>query len=161
MTNCGVVLRQDLDRHVENLAKNHKHEMGIERARYKESQAKLRKTEDDVQQLQEKLRVRSYLFISISDKFCTLFLLMSDDDVSVQIYMYMQCGATLNIHVSGRNLHCTHSRTCMCTYMYAVLCACAHLNMSLKQTRTLRVRVTLRRLSCRLFRWCDRSARRS
>ena len=125
MTNCGVVLRQDLDRHVENLAKNHKHEMGIERARYKESQAKLRKTEDDVQQLQEKLRVRSYLFISISDKFCTLvkfnFLLMSDDDMSVQIYM--QCGATLNIHVSSRDLPCTHSRTCMCTCMYAVLCA--------------------------------------
>ena len=56
---CCWLLLQDLDRHVENLTKNHKHEMGIERARHKEAQGKLRKLEDTLQHMQDKLRVWS------------------------------------------------------------------------------------------------------
>ena len=48
---------QDLDRHVNNLMKNHKHEVGIERAHHKETQKKAKVLESEVELLKEKLKV--------------------------------------------------------------------------------------------------------
>ena len=48
---------QDLDRHVNNLTKNHKHEVGIERAHHKETQRKAKGLEAEVESLRERLKV--------------------------------------------------------------------------------------------------------
>lgn len=51
---------QDLKRHCENLSKNHKHELGIERARHRETQRQLEELQTTDTKLQTQLKVLGY-----------------------------------------------------------------------------------------------------
>jgi hypothetical protein len=50
---------QDLEKYAEHLKNNHKHEMGIERARLKEKQRELTTIVEKHDRVQEQLKVRS------------------------------------------------------------------------------------------------------
>ena len=51
---------QELERHIENLQKNHRHELGIERARHKETKAQLKDLADRQDQIAMQLRVNKF-----------------------------------------------------------------------------------------------------
>ena len=51
---------QELERHIENLQKNHRHELGIERARHKETKAQLKDLADRHDQISMQLRVNKF-----------------------------------------------------------------------------------------------------
>ncbi len=51
------VYLQELERYVDNLSKNHKHELGIERARHKETQRALAELKEEHTKTQLQLKV--------------------------------------------------------------------------------------------------------
>ena len=52
-----MVSSQELERHIENLQKNHRHELGIERARHKETKAQLKDLSDKHDYVATQLKV--------------------------------------------------------------------------------------------------------
>ena len=63
---------QELERHIENLQKNHRHELGIERARHKETKAQLKDLADRHDQIDMQLRVNTF---NSNNFFKSLFLI--------------------------------------------------------------------------------------
>ncbi len=55
MTLC--ITLQKLEQHVELLNKNHKHELGIERARLREANSQMAKQQTNLQELQKLVKV--------------------------------------------------------------------------------------------------------
>lgn len=52
-----VFCLQELERYVQNLEKNHKHELGIERARQKDFQKQMSQLREDNERLQSSIKV--------------------------------------------------------------------------------------------------------
>ena len=57
------VFLQNLERHIENLTKNHKHEFGIEHARQRDTAQQAEQLRAEVERLQAQLRVSLLLFL--------------------------------------------------------------------------------------------------
>ena len=90
---------QDLYRHIENLQKNHRHEIGIERARHRDTQQTLEK----MQELDAKLQVQLKVCLSVS---CNI---VCDGAIIVlfksnQIKIYLTKGPQGHLHCSTSNM---------------------------------------------------------
>ena len=70
---------QELERHIENLQKNHRHELGIERARHKETKAQLKDLADRHDQIAMQLRVNKFN----SNNFFTSLSLIIDQSLLI------------------------------------------------------------------------------
>ena len=53
-----ILFIQDLKYHIERLSKNHKHELGIEKARHREAQHRLEELQDIAKKLEMQLKVK-------------------------------------------------------------------------------------------------------
>ena len=116
---------QDLYRHIENLQKNHRHEIGIERARHRDTQQTLEK----MQELDAKLQVQLKVCLSVS---CNI---VCDGAIIVlfksnQIKIYLTKGPQGHLHCSTSNMQYTlvissffllfsfYVHSCMCVFLF-------------------------------------------